>query len=165
MDNFTRISFLTWVLMFLFVGNTFSQDKGNLLLISDVDFSDPGAELTFYPIDSINSSGDKNSLIKPKYIDPIIIIIPLIFLAVASVFVGRYMKKKFGNLRSDMQYKFFKRWIRNHDENHNWWSVDCVDKPRILRVDHTAPIEPHWDWLKKEFYPASYEGLTEIRIT
>ena len=66
MDNFTRISFLTWVLMFLFVGNTFSQDKGNLLLISDVDFSDPGAELTFYPIDSINSSGDKNSLIKPE---------------------------------------------------------------------------------------------------
>lgn len=66
MDNFTRISFLTWVLLFLFVGNTFSQDKGNLLLISDVDFSDPGAELTFYPIDSINSSGDQNSLIKPE---------------------------------------------------------------------------------------------------
>ena len=66
MDNFTRISFLTWVLMFLFVGNTFSQDKGNLLLISDVDFSGPGAELTFYPIDSINSSETKYSLIKPE---------------------------------------------------------------------------------------------------
>ena len=79
--------------------------------------------------------------------------------------IDKYMQKKFGNLNPDMNYKFFKRWIRNHDENNNWWSVDCVDKPRILRVDHTSPIEPHWDWLKKEFYPASYEGLAEIRYT
>ena len=74
--------------------------------------------------------------------------------------IANYMKNKFGNIKPNMNYKLFFKWARNVDEFEN----DCVEKPRLLRVDHTSPIVTLYDFYHGKLYQAHYEGLKEIRI-
>ena len=74
--------------------------------------------------------------------------------------IATYMKRKFGNVKPNMNYKLFFKWARNVDEFEN----DCVDKPRLLRVDHMSPIVRLYDFCSEKYYRAHYEGTKEIRI-
>ena len=58
-----------------------------------------------------------------------------------------------------MRYKLFFRWVRNVDEFEN----DCVEKPRLLRVDHIGPIVRLYDFCYEKYYRAHHEGTKEIR--
>lgn len=47
--------------------------------------------------------------------------------------IARYMCRKFSKIKSEMQYKFFAKWVCVYTNT-------LVNKPRLLRVDHTSPI-------------------------
>ena len=74
--------------------------------------------------------------------------------------IAKYMKRKFGNIKPNMNYKLFFKWARNIDEFEN----DYVEKPRLLRVDHMSPIVTLYDFCSEKYYRAHYEGTKEIRI-
>lgn len=74
--------------------------------------------------------------------------------------IAKYMQRKFGNVKPNIKYKLFFRWVRNVDEFEN----DCVEKPRLLRVDHTSPVVRLYDFGKEQYYRAHHEGTKEIRI-
>jgi hypothetical protein len=74
--------------------------------------------------------------------------------------IAHYMKRKFGSINPDMEYKLFHCWIRNIDEFDN----ERIDKPRLLRIDHSSPVVRQYDFYHEEFYYAKYEGCKEIKV-
>ena len=74
--------------------------------------------------------------------------------------IAYYMKRKFGSINPDMEYKLFHCWIRNIDEFDN----ERIDKPRLLRIDHSSPVVRQYDFCHEKFYYAKYEGCKEIKV-
>ena len=74
--------------------------------------------------------------------------------------IAKYMQRKFGNVKPNMKYKMFFKWVKNIDEFEN----DCVKKPRLLRVDNISPVVTIYDFCQEYFYHAHHEGIKEIRI-
>ena len=74
--------------------------------------------------------------------------------------IATYMKRKFGNIKPDMSYKFFSKWSRSPDE----YDVTVVNKPRLLRVDHTSPVYESYNYFYKKFENVRYEGCVEIKV-
>lgn len=69
--------------------------------------------------------------------------------------IARYMQRKFGNVKPNEQYKFFRKWIC-YDTT--------VDKPRLLRVDHTSPIIKEYNYFTDTYTFFRYEGCKSIKI-
>lgn len=72
--------------------------------------------------------------------------------------IAKYMKRKFSNVKPDKQYKLFRHWSREYDE----WSFDVIDKPILLRVDHTSPIVTRWNCYEKKYYSFNLEGTKSV---
>lgn len=66
MGKLLRFSSLLGMLVFIFMGNVFSQEEKKYVLVSDIDFRVPNAELLPYPLESINPSGYEGGVIKPQ---------------------------------------------------------------------------------------------------
>lgn len=68
------------------------------------------------------------------------------------------MKRKFSNIKPDKQYKLFRHWSIAYDE----WAVDVIDKPILLRVDHTSPSIKLWNCYEKKYYSFNLEGTKSV---
>lgn len=73
--------------------------------------------------------------------------------------VASYMQKKFGNIKPDMQYKLFFKWTRCVDA----YDGDLVNKPRLLRIDHTSPVFKGYDFMTDQYCTMRYEGVETIK--
>ena len=43
-------------------------------------------------------------------------------------------------------------------------SNEKIDKPRLLRIDHSSPVVRQYDFYHEKFYYAKYEGCKEIKV-
>lgn len=69
--------------------------------------------------------------------------------------VAKYMNKKFGNIKSNMSYKFFK----------SWTDGDLViNKPRLLRTDHIPPTFQYYNSYYNTYELVKCEGCYVIRL-
>lgn len=69
--------------------------------------------------------------------------------------IAKYMRKKFGNIKLDKQYKFFRKWI--------CYDI-IVDKPRLLRVDHTSPVIKDYDYFTNTYTFFRHEGCKSFKV-
>ena len=68
--------------------------------------------------------------------------------------IAMYMKKQFGNVEPKQTYLFFRKWM---DTNH-----DIINKPRLLRIDHQAPVSYIYNCLEEKFESVCYNGIIAI---
>ena len=72
--------------------------------------------------------------------------------------IALYFQRKFGNVKSNMKYKLFFKWVSSVDE----YGITGIKKPRLLRVDKTSPVYREYDDRTQSYHNVRFEGYTRI---